>query len=88
MGHPSPLSRMLVAHGSIRDGHSISQRRPVKDASGETIPVWVLRTIELTLILNEAPSATNAMFLREHAPEGTTSRLEHQLDRRRRTPSA
>jgi hypothetical protein len=54
----------------------MSQPRPVRDASGETIPVLVLRTIELALILNEAPSATNAMSLREHAPEGATSGLE------------
>lgn len=49
---------------------------------------WGLRAIEPVQILNGAPSGANAMFLREHAQEGTTSGLEHQLDRRRRTPSA
>ncbi len=51
-------------------------------------PEWVLRTIEPVLNLNGALSAANAMVLRERAQEGTTSRLEHRLDRRRRTPSA
>ena len=72
----------------IRDVPAMSQPRPVRDASGETIPEWVLRTIEPALILNEALSATSAMFVREHTQEGTTSGLENQLGRRRRTPSA
>ena len=67
---------------------AMSQPRPVRDASGATIPECVLRTIEPALIINEALSATRTMFLREHAQDGTTSGLEHQLDRRRRTPSA
>lgn len=55
---------------------------------GEVIPVRMLCTIELALILSETPLATDAMFLKEHAPGGITSVLEHQLDRRQRTLSA
>ena len=72
----------------IRDVRAMSQPGPVRDASSATISEWGLRTIEPALILNEVLSATSAMFLRERTQEGTTSGLENQLDRRRRTPSA